>query len=420
VADDELSGFTNLILDISAHFNRLEFDPDPSINWALERIGRFCHVDRSYLFLHDDDNNRRNTHEWCADGIHPEIDNLQEIPTLPWWSRRLWNREVIAIPRVDELPEEAAAEHEFLSRQDIRSIIAVPMVLNNRLLGYLGLDSVKSARSWSEGEVILLQTAGDVFSNTLYRQRNFRKGLELEREKALNTAKSEFIEQLRFANDELEAFASSVSHDLRTPLRAINGFSTILLEDHANALDEEARQYLTRICDKAQAMGLLIDALLKLSKAGRQELHRQDCDLEQLARDAWQEMLTQHPDSSAEFVCDSLPRCQADPTLLQQVLENLISNAFKYSANSESPRIEVGHHNGAYCVRDNGAGFDVSRAEEMFGMFKRLHSDEEFKGTGVGLALVKRVIERHGGSIRAESVPDQGAAFYFTVPDCSS
>ncbi|HEX9181647.1 MAG TPA: PAS domain S-box protein [Burkholderiales bacterium] len=237
--------------------------------------------------------------------------------------------------------------------------------------------------------------------------------LSLERRVAERTA------ELEAANRELESFSYSVSHDLRAPLRAIAGFAGLLRGQHAAALPESGRHQLERIETNAARMGALIDDLLKLSRASMQELKRRPTDMEALARMAAHEA-TEHAARHVELVLQPLPQVQGDHALLRQVWANLIDNAVKYSRGRDAPRIEIGARRleGAvqYYVRDNGAGFDPQLASKLFGVFQRLHSEEEFEGTGVGLALVERIVRRHGGSVSAEGVPGEGATFRFSLP----
>jgi PAS domain S-box-containing protein len=237
--------------------------------------------------------------------------------------------------------------------------------------------------------------------------------LSLERRVAERTA------ELEAANRELESFSYSVSHDLRAPLRAVAGFAAMLRNQHGAALPESGRHQLERIEANAARMGALIDDLLKLARASVQELKRRPTDMEALARMAAHEA-TEHAYWPVEVVIHPLPQVEGDYALLRQVWVNLVDNAVKYSRGKNAPRIEIGARRVAdaveYYVRDNGAGFDPRHAAELFGLFKRLHTDEEFEGTGVGLALVERIVRRHGGKVGAEGSPGAGATFRFSLP----
>jgi signal transduction histidine kinase len=226
--------------------------------------------------------------------------------------------------------------------------------------------------------------------------------------------------QLAAANKELEGFSYSVSHDLRAPVRAISGFSRMLLEDHGDQLDDEARRKLGVLQSEASRMGTLIDDLLAFSRLGRQAIQKSELDMKELARAVFEGLRAQHQGPNPEFRLGSLPRGMGDKTLLGQVWINLLGNALKFSAKREKPLIEVSAVSDAkeyiYFVRDNGAGFDPRYQSKLFGVFQRLHDASEFPGTGVGLALVQRIVVRHGGRIWAEGKPEEGATFYFTLP----
>lgn len=225
--------------------------------------------------------------------------------------------------------------------------------------------------------------------------------------------------QLEAANKELEAFSYSVSHDLRAPLRAIDGFSRMLNEDYEAVLPEEAQNLLTRIRHNAKRMGDLINDLLAFSRIGRKALQVEDVDMNELVQDVLDDFKANNALERVEIVVETLPSCQADRSLLKQVWINLISNAIKYSSKVENPRIEIRyitqHQRIVYVVKDNGVGFDMHYVDKLFGVFQRLHREDEYEGTGIGLAVVRRIIERHGGSIWVEAESGKGATFYFTI-----
>lgn len=225
--------------------------------------------------------------------------------------------------------------------------------------------------------------------------------------------------QLEATNKELEAFAYSVSHDLRAPLRGIDGFSQALLEDYADKLDDAGQSYLRRVRAASQRMGHLIDDMLALSRLTRSDMRRERVNLSELAQVVAEELRQAEPDRQIELIIAGDIAAQADAQLIQVVLENLFGNAWKFTAKHRSARIEFGTiiHNGrpVYLVRDDGAGFDMAYADKLFGPFQRLHTTAEFAGTGIGLATVQRIIHRHGGEVWAESAVEQGATFYFTL-----
>ncbi len=225
--------------------------------------------------------------------------------------------------------------------------------------------------------------------------------------------------ELEAVNKELEAFSYSVSHDLRAPLRAIDGFSQVLLEDYAAVLDAEGRGYLERVRAAAQRMGLLIDDLIKLSRVTRAELLMQEVDLSEIATGIADELRAREPQRQVELSIEAGLRARGDARLLRIALENLFSNAWKFTQGRDPAHIVFGHtqHNGlpAYFVQDDGVGFDAAYADKLFGVFQRLHDAREFPGTGIGLATVQRVIHKHGGWVWAQSAPGKGATFYFML-----
>jgi len=227
--------------------------------------------------------------------------------------------------------------------------------------------------------------------------------------------------QLEAANKEMEAFSYSVSHDLRAPLRSIDGFSRVLAEDYQDQLDEDGKHYLSRIQLGAQRMGNLIDDLLKLSKTTRSELTVVECDFSRVCGRVAGDLADLDPERRVEVSIQPGLLVQADNHLMRVVLENLLGNAWKFTAKAGHPSIEVGETflpdgERALFIRDNGAGFDMAHAAKLFNAFQRLHATTDFEGTGIGLAIVQRIIHRHGGRIWAEAEPDKGATFYFTLP----
>jgi signal transduction histidine kinase len=268
----------------------------------------------------------------------------------------------------------------------------------------------EQTRTVSESREQLRQYAGEL------EQRVAERTHELEeRNEALRRNAAELLA----ANTELDAFAYSVSHDLRAPLRSIDGFSQVLLEDYAPRLDDAGRDSLHRVRAASQRMGVLIDDLLKLARVTRTELRTEVVELSAMAREIATELQRSAPERQVDFAIAPGITARGDLRLLRVVLENLLRNSWKYTAKQPRPRIEFGvlTDNGerVFTVRDNGAGFDMKYADKLFGVFQRLHSAADFEGTGVGLATVRRIVTRHGGRIWAEGTVDQGATFYFTL-----
>ena len=226
--------------------------------------------------------------------------------------------------------------------------------------------------------------------------------------------------ELQAANQELEAFSYSVSHDLRAPLRSIDGFSQAVLEDYADKLDDQGKDYLNRVRTATQRMGHLIDDMLTLSRVTRAEMLRGTVDLSALAADVLAELQKSEPERKVDWHIESGLVAQGDAQLLRVALVNLLGNAWKFTGKTASAKIEFGAMRNAdgmteFFVRDNGAGYDMSYADKLFGAFQRLHLASDFPGTGIGLATVQRIVHRHGGRVWAEGAEGKGATFYFTL-----
>jgi signal transduction histidine kinase len=240
---------------------------------------------------------------------------------------------------------------------------------------------------------------------------------ELEARVSLRT------EQLTAANQELEAFSYSVAHDLRAPLRAVDGFTAIVIEEHTAELSDAARRYLDMVREGTRQMSALINDLLEFARLSRAEIHTQSVDLLPLVEKAVLALRSEFPGRDVEVTIGPLPHCRGDRALLERVVVNLLSNAFKYTGRKEGAAIVVGAelNKGSgeviYFVKDNGAGFDAKHASKLFGVFQRLHRAEDYPGTGIGLAIVQRIVRRHGGAVWAESEPELGAKFSFTLGD---
>lgn len=225
---------------------------------------------------------------------------------------------------------------------------------------------------------------------------------------------------LEAANSELEAFSYSVSHDLRAPLRAIDGFSRMIVDEYSSGIDENGKRLLAVIRTNVKKMGTLIDDLLAFSRLGRKDVKLSDVDMNSVFETIFVEQAALYKGLNIEFILNKLPKAQADSNLIKHIIANLVSNAIKFSSKKENPKIEINgwteNNFNIYSIKDNGAGFNMKYSAKLFGVFQRLHTEEEFEGTGAGLAIVQRIVHKHNGRIWAESIPDLGSKFYFSLP----
>jgi len=353
--------------------------------------------------------------DWAADEVRvlatSERNVLDAPRTVPLDDVYLSDRvregrtEVAGVEDYEAVPEAA----ERMREMGLQSILCLPMVVEGDVVGVVHVGRTEPD-AFTEADWEVGRELADHMAIAL-RQAQLLEAVQRRRE--------DLEERVQERTAELESFTYSVSHDLRTPLRAIDGYTRILKEDHADQLDEEGRRLLNVVYDSAQTMGDQIDDLLTLSRVGRREMNRVPVDVAALAREAFEDLCRARPAAEGvAFEVQALPEAHADRSMLRHVFTNLLSNALKFTRQEEAPRIEVTGRaqNGmnVYAVRDNGIGFDPDRADEMFGVFERLHEDVD--GTGVGLALVERVIRRHEGDVWAEGAEGEGATVFFTLP----
>lgn len=332
--------------------------------------------------------------------------------------RSLSERYSAALERHLAMPDEAAL---LYAHELGRSALADGLgVLDVALVHHEALSAV-TANTPSADKTAKLDQAAEFFIESLS---PFEMSLRGYRESNADLVMlNETLLQAKIAaetaNRELESFSYSVAHDLRAPLRSIDGFSQALLEDYADALDDEGRKYLEYVRESAQQMAQLIDDLLNLSRVTRSEFHQEATDLSLIARGVAAELRRMEPDRSVDVTVANGLVAEGDERLLKIALENLIGNAWKFTGKRPDARIEFGAAAGdgrvVYFIRDNGAGFDMAYADKLFGVFQRLHAAHEFEGTGIGLATVQRIVRRHAGHIWAEGEVDRGATFFFTL-----
>ena len=317
-------------------------------------------------------------------------------------------RALLTVDNTDgkRLPE----EYRRLGRQHV---LAAPVTVGPRRLGVIGV-LVSRRSTFFDDDLALLQLLADQAGVVLEHRRLF------EEVHSLNRALEGSVSELRALNEELGAFAYSVSHDLRAPLRSIDGFSQILLEDKGAVLGDDGRSHLDRVRAAATNMGTLIDDMLLLSRLTRDEMNPRSVDLTQLAHSVVEELRAREPQRKVEFASNGALPARGDERLLRIALTNLLGNSWKFTRSRDTAHVSFGGETrdgeAVFFVKDDGVGFDMRYAQKLFGAFQRLHNRSEFEGTGIGLATVQRIVHRHGGRVWAESEVDKGTTFYFTLP----
>ncbi len=304
-------------------------------------------------------------------------------------------------------------EHKKVIQElGFKSAMVVPLKVHENVLGAITFVTSESERYYTEIDLTFAETLANRAAVAIENSLNYSETKKLN---------EKLEERVLERTEELESFSYSVSHDLRAPLRAIDGFSRLVLETHSNQLDDDGKRYLSLVRKNTQQMGKLIDDLLAFSRIGRQQINKILINMNNLIDEVISEVLNSIPEKrDINFHIDSLPKIKGDQALIKQVWFNLISNAVKFTGKNKVAEIEIGSFKQKksveYFVKDNGEGFDMKYADKLFGVFQRLHAAEQFEGTGVGLAIVARIIKKHGGYIKGEGEAGKGAAFYFTLP----
>ena len=378
---------------------------------TLAAAGQHSHVSAVYLLVPTDDGRALR----LAGKTGPGAESLESAALLLEGSGERW---VDQARKQLEAPGDSDPRVLFAHPFDARIGVALPIVAGGKFFGVLGFSSSRSQQRISPGQIkaleILARTAATAFETAALVTQLRRVNEELE------LRVRERTRDLEIANRDLEAFSYSVSHDLREPLRAIEGFCEMFRAEFGSSVPEPGRRILQRIWSGASRMTQLVNDLLHFSRFSREPLHCLRVPLREIVLQTVARLKEPLGERQPSVQVGDLPDCFGDRSLLEQVLINLLSNAFKFSAGRDAPRIEVGAlrqgEDIVYYVRDNGVGFDMRYADRLFGVFQRLHPQEAFEGTGIGLSIVHRIITRHGGRVWADSRPNEGTTLYFSLP----
>jgi len=409
--------FETLITHLAADFINLPAERlDEGITAALGRLATFASVDRATIFLLNEDHTAvSSTHEWNSEGHEPLISRMQELPLSEyrWLAAQLVEGETVHVPDIECLGDDAAAEREFLKSLGLRGIVDVPLVARQGPIGFLGFGSFEPDRQWPEESVTLLTVAAEIFVNAIERKQS--AGTLAAYAEELETSNAE----LERSNAELEEFAYAASHDLQEPLRMVAGYCGLLQRRYGDRLGDDADEFIGYAVDGAVRMQQLITDLLTYSRVGRRGGELASTDCEDVLGAAVANLHVAIEETEAVVTHDPLPSVVADESELAQVFQNLIGNAIKFHGDTQ-PRVHVSAElvNGAcmFSVRDNGIGIEARHARRIFSVFQRLHNHQDYPGTGIGLAICKKIVERHRGHIWVQSAPGNGSTFYFTVP----
>ncbi|MEM7369581.1 MAG: ATP-binding protein [Bacteroidota bacterium] len=415
--------FENLLGRVSAYFINLSYeDIDEGITSALGEICQFSGLDRSFVVLFSEDQLSSSIHyEWVQEGIPPIFNDIQNLPTslIPWLFQDLLSGKYVAVNDEQKLPDGSEALEQMMQNLGTRSFLHVPMFWQGVVIGFIGFDSMTMTINWGEDLIKLLRFVGEMIANLLQRKHSEQHIRQLNQDLESRVLKR--TKELDQANKELEAFSYSISHDLRSPLRQIGSFAGLLKRSTGKDLSDRNQEFLDLIIDSAKKMDQLITDLLTFSKLDRAVLNMEKVELKQVVGEVVNSLIYSTRDRTVEWSIGDLPACQGDYVLIRQAMMNLIENALKYTRGKAHAKIQIDlfertTDSFTIFVQDNGVGFDMQVKEEIFGVFKRLHPSADFEGTGIGLAIVKRILTRHHAKVWVEAEVDKGACFYIQFP----
>lgn len=405
--------FQQLLIAISTKYINSDLsDIDTLINSSLKQIGEFVEADRSYIFDYNFiENTTSNTYEWCGNDIEPEITNLQNIPVdfIPQWLEAHKNGEAFYVEDVSQLPKDGAhGLRAILEPQGIKSLITIPKIKNNELIGFIGFDAVKGINKYTENEKEILFVFAHMLVNVLQRKENE------ERIQAQEKKKEELLVNLSRQNEELNEYAHVVSHDLKAPITNIHTLISWFLEDCKHKLNEEDLKALKLVLFNVEKMDFLIKGILDYSTIDRLEADDKKVNFNTLLKSVLETMFV--PQKIVVKVQDNLPHLKGNSWRFEQIFQNLIANAIKYN-DKEVGLIEVGYtekkEHFEFFVKDNGMGIKKEYFERIFKVFNKLESSSS--SSGIGLSIVKKIITYYHGSIWLESEEGVGTSFYFTL-----
>jgi len=402
--------FEKLLATISTKFINIAPDRiDEQIKNSLKTLTQFLYADRGYFFLYHRAAQRfKKVYEWCNDKLVsvPEMSKLVSPHEYPVLMGKIVRKEVVYFPRITLIPAQFSKELERWREQGVMSVVWVPIVYSGDLVGFVGFDSFHLELDLGDEDIGLLRMFGEIIVNAVNRK---QRENEL-REKTI---------QLERSNKELEQFAYITSHDLQGPLRKITGYIRLLQRRYAGKLGTDADDFLGYIVQSAEKMRRLINDLLIYSRVGNHPIMAEWVDMEKVLLQVMGNLEEEIQKTGAKIEYSNLPKVWADPIQMEELLQNLLSNAIKFHGD-EPPRVRISARRTGqfweFAVSDNGIGIPQEFHNRIFIIFQRLHTEDKYPGTGIGLAICKKIVHRHGGEIWVKSSPGEGATFYFTIP----